>query len=167
MVKFNARPVILALEKADQAGIKASAAIAIHVNQFIDAVAVSGQVLRDAKGAKAVGSAIREGFADFVAMGAIKQATVNNYATGAARAFFHNVDWTARLFQQPEMAVPSAKTGKTKTSGVVRTTDNAALIKTLRKAIEQARLLKQDTVAQGLVDLGYEIDPEFTETAAE
>lgn len=164
MVKFNARPVILALEKADQAGIKASAAIAIHVNQFIDACRVSS-IPRDAKGAKAVGAAMREGFADYVATGAIQKSTVANYATGASRAFFHNVDWTPRTFQDPALAVPSAKTGKTKTSGAVRTTDNAALIKTLSKALEQARIMQQDATAAGIVDLIMELDPEFTESA--
>lgn len=166
MVKsmFNAKPVILALERGDQATIKASQQVAIIFNQFIDAQRVGG-LPKDAKGAKIIGTMVREGFADFVATGAILKSTASNYATGAARAFFHNVEWTPRTFQQPELAVPSASTGKTKVSGSVKTTDLKALIKTLAKALEQSRVMKYDASASGIVDLIIELDPDFKESA--
>jgi hypothetical protein len=166
MVKsmFNAKPVILALEKGDQATIKASQQVAIIFNQFIDAQRISG-LTKDAKGAKVIGTMVREGFADFVATGAILKSTASNYATGAARAFYPGVEWTPRTFQQPELAVPSATTGKTKVSGSVKTTDTKALVKTLSKALEQARIMQQDATASGIVDLIIELDPDFKESA--
>ena len=166
MVKsmFNAKPVILALERGDQATIKASQRVAIIFNQFIDAQRVYG-LSKDAKGAKIIGTMVREGFADFVATGAILKSTASNYATGAARAFYHGVEWTPRTFMQPELAVPSASTGKTKVSGSVKTTDLKALIKTLAKALEQSRVMKYDASASGIVDLIIELDPDFKESA--
>jgi hypothetical protein len=161
---FNAKPVILALERGDQATIKASQRVAIIFNQFIDAQRVYG-LSKDAKGAKIIGTMVREGFADFVATGAILKSTASNYATGAARAFYHGVEWTPRTFMQPELAVPSASTGKTKVSGSVKTTDLKALIKTLAKALEQSRVMKYDASASGIVDLIIELDPDFKESA--
>ena len=167
MVKFNSRAVILALDKGDQATIRASQRVAILFNQFIDACRVDGSIPRDAKGAKMVGTLVRDAFVDYVATGAILKPTVSNYATGAARAFFHNVEWTSTTFQNPALAVPSATTGKTKVSGSVKTTDAKALIKTLVKALEQARIMQQDPTAAGIVDLIMELDPEFKEQTAE
>jgi hypothetical protein len=162
---FNAKPVILALEKGDQATIKASQQVAIIFNQFIDAQRTFGDLPKDAKGAKVIGTMVREGFADFVATGAILKSTASNYATGAARAFYHGVEWTPRTFMQPELAVPNAATGKTKVSGSVKTTDLKALIKTLVKALEQCRTIGNDATAAGIVDLIIEIDPDFKESA--
>lgn len=167
MIKFNARKVVLALEKGDQATIKASQQIAVVFNQYIDACRVS-DISKDAKGAKSVGSAVREGFADFIAMGAIQKSTVSNYATGAARAFFHGVEWSARLFMDPALAIPSATTGKTRANaGSVKTTDSKSLVKTLAKALDQARTLKNDALAAGVLDLIIEVDPEFKESTGE
>lgn len=166
MVKFPARKVLSALEKGDQATIKASQQVAIVFNQFVDAARVDESIQKDAKGAKSVGAAVREAFTDFVAIGAIQKTTVSNYAQGAARAFFHNVEWSARLFMDPALAIPSATTGKTRANaGSVKTTDSKAIVKTLTKALEQARLMQNDALAAGIVDLIIEIDPEFKEGA--
>ena len=161
-----ATAIITATERADQAWGKASAATAQQITMYLDNCTVSG-LTRDAVNAKSIGAAVREGFEKYIATGAIKKATVQNYATGAARAFFHNVEWTPRTFQDPALAVPSATTGKTRTSGSVKTTDTKALVKTLSKALEQARIMQQDATASGIVDLIIEIDPTFTENTGE
>ena len=166
MVKFNAhaKAIIKALDAADQGFIKAHEVTAKQMAQFIDACYVSG-LQRTPAAAKLVGAAVREGFADFVDMGAIQKSTVANYATGAQRAFFHGVPWTAGTHKDPALAVPNPNTGKTRTAGTVKTTDSNALIKTLAKALDQARTLKNDALAAGIVDLIIEIDPEFKESA--
>lgn len=166
MVKFNAhaKAIIKALDAADQGFIKAHEATAKQMTQFIDACYVSG-LQRTPAAAKLVGAAVREGFADFVAMGAIQKSTVANYATGASRAFFHGVEWSAGTHKDASLAVPNPNTGKTRTSGTVKTTDNKALVKTLSKALEQARIMQADSLAAGIVDLIIEIDPTFTESA--
>lgn len=90
--------------------------------------------------------------------GYIGKSAADNYATSFWIAFEQGVPYQRGLFtgRKPEVK-RGAKSGK------VSTTDNKALIKTLAKAIEQARTLKLDAVAAGLVDLAQEIDPEFTE----
>lgn len=162
-----ATAIITATERADQAWGKASAATAQQITMYLDSCTVSG-LTRDATNAKAIGAAVREGFEKYILTGAIKKATVANYATGAARAFFHNVEWTPRTFQDPALAVPDAN-GKTKTrkSGSVTTTDAKALVKTLVKALEQCRTIGNDATAAGIVDLIIEIDPEFKEPTGE
>lgn len=161
----GARTIAAALNKACKADIAAAQKAAVILNQFIDACRVSG-VERTPQGAEAVRKAFVAGCQEYILMGGPVKTSFDNYATGVKRAFFHGVEWTPRTFQDPVLAVPSAKTGKTR-AGSVSKTNAKELIKTIRRAIEQARLLKQDAVAQGLVDLGFEIDPEFTETAAE
>lgn len=165
MIKFPARKVLAALEKGDQATIKASQQIAVIFNQYIDAARVDPSIPRDAKGAKSLGALIRESFEDYILMGAIQKSTVSNYATGAQRAFFHGVEWSAGTHKDPALAIPNQNTGKTRTSGSVKTTDSKALVKTLSKALDQARTLKNDALAAGVLDLIIEIDPTFTESA--
>lgn len=165
MVKFPAKKVVLALDAADRADVKASEKITIIFNQFIDACRVDADIPHDAKGAKMVQKAVRESFADFVAIGAFEESTAKNYATGACRAFFHNVEWSAGTHKDSSLAVPNPNTGKTRTSGTVKTTDSKALVKTLSKALDQARIMQNDALAAGIVDLIIEIDPTFTEGA--
>lgn len=165
MVKFPARKVVLIQDTADRADVKASEKITIIFNQFVDACRVDADIPHDAKGAKMVQKAVRESFADFVAIGAFEESTAKNYATGAARAFFHNVPWSAGTHKDSSLAVPNPNTGKTRTSGTVKTTDAKAVIKTLAKALEQARTLKNDALAAGVLDLILEVDPTFTESA--
>ena len=161
-----ATAIMAATERADQQWIKASTVTGQQITRFIDACIVAG-VERTPANAKLVGAAIRNGFEKYIAIGAIKKATVGNYATGAARAFFHNVEWTPTTFQDPALAVPDAN-GKTKAkSGSVTTTNNEQLVKTLVKALEQCRTIGNDATAAGIVDLILEIKPDFTEQTAE
>ncbi len=158
--------IINATERADQQWIKASVITGQQITMFIDACFVAG-IERTSVNAKLVGAAVRSGFEKYVTMNAIKKATVGNYATGAARAFFHNVEWTPTTFQNPELAVPDAN-GKTKTkSGSVTTTNNEQLVKTLVKALEQCRTIGNDATAAGIVDLIIEIKPDFVESTGE
>lgn len=165
MVKFNISPIARALTALDKTSAKTSAVIAITFNQFIDAVRIDNTIKRDVKGAKVVGAIVREALLSLVANTLLEKSSAKNYATGAARAFFHNVEWTAGTHKDPTLAVPNPNTGKTRTSGSVKTTDGKALVKTLSKALEQARLMQNDSLAAGIVDLIIEVDPEFKESA--
>jgi hypothetical protein len=161
----HAAAIMGATAKADQAWVKSSAVTAQHMMQFIDAASVAG-VDRTVDNAKAIGAAVRAGFEKFVLMGAIQKSTVSNYATGASRAFFHNVAWEPRTFQDPALALPGGK-AKAAKAGTVTTTNNDALVKTLVKALEQCRTIGNDSTAAGIVDLICEIKPDFTEQTAE
>ena len=161
----HAAAIMGATAKADQAWIKSSAITAQHMLQFIDAARVAG-VERNIDNAKSIGAAVRDGFEKFVLMGAIQKATVSNYATGASRSFFHSVDWTPRTFQDPALALPGGKAKGAKTAGSTKTTDSKALIKTLAKALEQARIMQNDATAAGILDLVMELDPDFSEQSA-
>ena len=163
MVKFNVSPIARALTALDKTSAKTSAVIAITFNQFIDACRIDGTIKRDAKGAKVVQKIAREAMDTLVAKTLLEESSAKNYATGAARAFFHNVEWSAGTHKDPALAVPNPNTNKTRTSGAVKTTDTKSLVKTLVKALEQARIMQSDAVASGIVDLIYEIDPEFKE----
>jgi hypothetical protein len=163
MVKFNVSPIARALTALDKTSAKTSAAITIAFNQFIDAVRLDGNIKRSCTGAKTVQKIVREAMLSLVAKTLLEESSARNYATGAARAFFHNVEWTASTHKNPALAVPNPNTGKTRTSGSVKTTDAKALVKTLVKALEQARIMQQNATAAGIVDLIIEIDPTFTE----
>ena len=161
----HAKAIMCATERADQMHIKASTITGQHMMQFIDAAMVAG-VDRTVENAKALGAAVRMGFENYVLTGAIQKATVSNYATGASRAFFHAVEWTPRTFQVPELALPGGKAKGAQSAGPTKTTDSKALVKTLAKALEQARIMQNDVTASGIVDLIMELDPEFTEQTA-
>ena len=165
MVKFNVSPIARALTALDKTSAKTSAVITIVFNQFIDACRLDSSIKRDAKGARVVQKIVREAMTSLVAKTLLEESSAKNYATGAARAFFHNVDWTASTHKDPALAVPNPNTGKTRTSGSVKTTDTKALVKTLGKALEQARIMQSDATASGIVDLIIELDPEFKESA--
>ena len=164
--KFNPTAYLRTLRKADKAALSATAVLSQTIMMYLDSCAVAGLV-RDSKTSSAISAAIRAGFADAIASMDIEKGTVYNYANGAARAWFHNVDWEPTTFQNPALAVPNAN-GKTKVkSGSVTTTNNAALVKTLVKALEQCRTIGNDTLAAGIVDLILEVNPEFKEATGE
>jgi site-specific recombinase XerD len=167
MVKFNVSPIARALTALDKTSAKTSAIIATVFNQFIDACRVDGSIKRDAKGAKIVQKIVREAMDSLVAETLLEESSARNYSTGAARAFFHGVEWTASTHKDPALAVPNPNTGKTRTSGSVKTTDLKALIKTLVKSLEQARIMQSDKTAAGIVDLIIELDPAFKESTGE
>lgn len=87
-----------------------------------------------------------------------------NYKTSLKIAFQYGIEFAPSLFKthsskdgKPKGAAKGAKTG------TVTKTNDAELVKTLTKALEQARTLKRDDTASGILDLILEVDPEFKE----
>jgi len=170
-VSFNAfgSTIINATTAADKAAGKARDIVAQAFTQYMDACTVAG-VTRDEDGVKAIGEEVRtcQVFMDAVAVGLIEKNTVTNYAQSAMRAYFHDVAWYASAFLSEEKgglpALPwskgAVKGGKARV-GKVSTTDNKALLDTIRKAIEQAALLNRDVIKSILIDAALEIDEDF------
>jgi len=172
IVSFQAfgSSIVSAHVATDKVVAKARDTVAKAMQQFLDACASAG-ITRDEEGAKAIGAEIRgaQCFIDAVAQGLIEQTTVTNYAQGAMRAHFHNAAWYASAFVAEDKgglpALPWSKGSKGKTgakAGSTKTTDDKALLETIRKALEQAVLLNRHTVRSILIDAAVEIDPEFT-----
>lgn len=162
---------IVAAEIArDKADAKFRDVIAVAMQQFLDSCALAG-IARDEEGTKSIGEEIRgsQVFIDAVAQSHIEQNTVTNYAQGAMRAYFHNAQWYASAFvAEVKGGLPAlpwskgAKGSKGAKSGSTKTTDDKALLETIRKALEQAVLLNRHTVRSILIDAAVEIDPAFT-----
>ena len=162
--------IISAHVATDKAVVKARETIAQAMIQFLDACSLAG-IARNEEGTKSIGEEIRgaQCFLDAIAQGLIEQNTVTNYAQGAMRAYFHNAQWYASAFVAEDKgglpALPwskGAKGSKGAKTGVTKTTDDKALLETIRKALEQAVLLNRDTVRSILIDAAVELDPEFT-----
>lgn len=161
--------IVSAHVATDKAVVKARESIAKSMQQFLDACSMAG-ITRDEAGTKSIGEEIRgsQVFIDAMAQGLIEQATVTNYAQGAMRAYFHNAAWYASAFVAEEKgglpALPwskGAKGSKGAKSGSTKTTDDKALLETIRKALDQAVILKRDIVRSILIDAALEIDSEF------
>lgn len=162
--------IIKAHVTTDKVVIKARDTIAQAMQQFLDACSLAG-IARDEAGTKSIGEEIRgaQCFLDAIAQGLIEQNTVTNYAQGAMRAYFHNAQWKPSAFLAEDKgglpALPwskGAKGSKGAKTGTVKSTDDKALLETIRKALEQAVLLNRDTVRSILIDAAVELDPEFT-----
>jgi hypothetical protein len=163
----GARAIVSAQRQADKVLVKASEAIAQAIQKHLDACAVAG-VPHDLQGVNALGKEIRECqvFLDEVAKGTFERKTITEYAQGAMRAYFHNVPFSASLKNDPAYKIP-AKDGSVKSGGSVTTTTIEAAGKTARKLIAQLRLLGKDDAAAGIVDVMFEADPSFSESADE
>ena len=170
-VSFNAfgSTILTATTAADKALGKARDIVASAFQQYLDSCTVAG-VTRDEAGVKSIGDEVRtcQVFLDAVAIGLIEKNTVTNYSQAAMRAYYHEVAWYASAFVSEEKgglpALPWGKGAKGKTgakTGKVKTTDNKALLDTIRKAIEQAVILNRLETKGGLIDLACEIDPDF------
>lgn len=79
---------------------KSSIATARAINEWLDTVRSSG-FKKDKETCEAIGNAIKKNPAllSYVEAGAIDYATLSNYAQGAQRAFWYEMDWTPRAFQ--------------------------------------------------------------------
>jgi len=108
--------------------------------------------------------------------GTMQIGTFKNYAGGAQRALHFNIEWTPTLFQNKERKLPWSKKPATekaegtkgsatdvRKAGKVQTTTDAELIETLRKAVQQARLLNRHMTVGLLIDAAQEIDASFKE----
>lgn len=173
----RATAILAALESLDGAASKCADAIQATMMAFIDEVYIATGK-RDEATCKALGKAIRESqvFIDAVAQGMIEKTTITNYAQGAMRALHYNVAWAPRLFQDSDMRLPWSKkpaaekaegtkgsATDAKKAGKVQTTTDKELLDTMRKAIQQARLLNRHLTVGLLIDAAQEIDAEFKE----
>ena len=173
----RATAIVAAFEAFDAAGSAFSDAVQATMQGYIDEVFVATGK-RDQATCNMLGKAIRESqvFIDAVAQGQIERATITNYAQGAMRALHWNIDWAPRLFQDAERKLPWSKKPAAekaegtkgsatdpKKAGKVSTTTDKELLDTLRKAVQQARLLNRHLTVGLLIDAAQEIDAEFKE----
>jgi hypothetical protein len=104
----------------------------------------------------------------FTAAG-LSESAIKNYPMSVKLAFIHNVPFAASLYRKEGkeaagIATPSAGTADNGTSGTVKTTNKAALFKTLSKALAQARLLDHAGFVGDLTDTIQAAFPDFKET---
>ena len=101
----------------------------------------------------------------------LSESSINNYPTSVKIAFVHDVPFSASLFtadgkRAAGIDVPE-RSDNGKKAGKVSETTQAALYKTLSKAIAQARMLKRDEAAAELLDFCLETFDGFKEEATE
>jgi hypothetical protein len=184
-INAAASNIIGALETFDRASAVLADEMRSAMQMMIDAASAAG-VKRDETGVSAFGDMVRncETFVDAVAEGMLLQKTVTEYAQGAMRAYFHGVEWTPRLKNDPDMRLPWSKapakgakvstviganaSAAAKAAETVATTSKAlprpqldALLRTTLKALRDAGLV--ETAAE-VLDVFLEIEG-FTETA--
>lgn len=166
-----------ALEALDQAGSVAADVIKASMQGYVDEVFLATGK-RDQATCTMLGKMIRESevMEQMVMDMVIEKNTVSHYAQGAQRALHWNIEWSSALFQDAERKLPwskkpaAEKADGTKGSstdvrkaGKVTTTTDAELLDTLRKAIQQARLLNRSSTVGNIIDEALTIDPEFKE----
>lgn len=176
---FEARAtaIVGALEALDFAGSIASDAIKAAMQGYVDEVFIATGK-RDQATCTMLGKMIRESevMETAVMNMVIEKNTLSHYAQSAMRALHFNLEWTPALFQDAERKLPWSKkpaaekaegtkgsTTDVRKAGKVQTTTDAELIETLRKAIQQARLLNRGMTVGLLIDAAQEIDAEFKE----
>ena len=99
----------------------------------------------------------------------LSESAVKNYPMSVKLAFVHGIAFEASLFtkqgkEAAGIATPSAGTASDGASGTVKTTNKAALFKTLSKALAQARLLDNADFVGDLTDTIQDHYPDFKET---
>ena len=120
----------------------------------------SGEIRKAIKATMALG----------VAAGAFQEDMAETLVHCVGVAFIADIPFTRTLKQShkadgtPREAKPESDTENAGTSGAVKSTTPEAAEKTARKLIEQLRLLGNDAVASGIVDVMREFNPEFSET---
>ena len=178
-VSFNvaAKSVLAALVALDKAALQAGGKQTIAMQQYIDAWFIEngktaescdsmGKTMRDsevmvslkaAEAAQGIGSDTRA---------LSRYATLNNYITGAKRALYFGVAWSAALFTNPDYKIPGGKvsTPADKKAGTVSTTTLDAAHKTLQKALSQYRMLNQSMLVAAMLDAVQEFYPDFKES---
>ena len=99
----------------------------------------------------------------------LSKSAIDNYPMSVKLAFIHNVPFAASLYtkqgkEAAGISTPSAGTADNGASGTVKTTNKAALFKTLSKALAQARLLDHAGFVGDLTDTIQAAFPDFKET---
>ena len=175
--EVRATAIQAALQGLDQASALAADVIKASMQGYIDEVFLATGK-RDQATCTMLGKKIRESevMEQMVMDMLIEKNTVSHYAQGAQRALHWNVEWTSYLFQDAERKLPWSKkpaadkaegtkgsTTDVRKAGKVQTTTDVELIDTLRKAIQQARLLNRGMTVGLLIDAAQEIDADFKE----
>ena len=164
-----AKAIVKSYGAWDRASDKFSTELSRTMNQYIDACRIAPDMAKDEESCKALTKAIRtaEPFERAVRDGLLLPKTITEYAQGAARAYYHGVEWTNALKNDPNMGLPWGKAGKgskgTK-AGAVTSTTRDALDETIRKMLEQARILGLVEFAADALDLAVDRLEGFTET---
>jgi calcineurin-like phosphoesterase len=162
----EANLIVRTLDKADQAYIKATGAIASIMQQYVDHWFLTNG--RDKASVKALGESIRNSQAviDLAAKGACEKKTFTEYAQSAMRALHWNVPFEASLKNKPEFALPGgkAKTSDVGKAGPVTSITRDAADKTLSKALAQYRALGLTEFAANLLDVALDSLEGFKET---
>ena len=177
-VSFNvaAKSVLAALIALDNAALRGGGKQTIAMQQYVDAWFIEngksiescdsmGKTMRDSEvminlkaseAAQGIGGETRA---------LSRYATLNNYITGAKRALYFGVAWSAALFTNPDFKIPGGKTStpSAEKAGKVSVTTLDAAHKTLQKAISQYRLLNQSMLVAAMLDAVQEFYPEFKE----
>jgi len=178
-VSFNvtAKSVLASLVALDKSALREGGKQTIAMQQYIDAWFIEngktiescdamGKNMRDSEvminlkaseAAQGIGSDTRT---------MSRYATLNNYITGAKRALYFGVAWSAALFTNPDFKIPGGKTSTptVEKAGKVSTTTIDAAHKTLQKAISQYRMLNQSLLVAALLDGIQEFYPDFKES---
>ena len=164
---FNAgaADIVAAEKKVAGVMVKAGAAVAGAIQKHLDACAVAG-VPRDKAGADAIAKAMRECevFTPAIEAGHLQAKTITEYAQSAARAYFHNVPFSASLKGNPDFKIPAAD-GSVKAGGAVTTTNQTAAFKTAAKLLQQLRILNELDAAAAVLDTMLDYFPDFAEPA--
>ena len=178
-VSFNlaAKSVLAALIALDKAALREGGKQTIAMQQYVDSWFIeNGKTVEscDAMGKTMRNSEVMVNLKAAEAAQGIgsethtlsRYATLNNYITGAKRALYFGVAWSAALFTNPDYKIPGGKvsTPKDKKAGEVSTTTLEGAHKTMQKAIVQYRLLNQSMLVAALLDAVQEFYPEFKES---
>ena len=166
-----------ALQGLDEASVICADVIKASMQGYVDEVFLATGK-RDQATCTMLGKMIRESevMEQMVMDMLIEKNTVSHYAQGAQRALHWNIEWTPALFQEAERKLPWSKKPATekaegtkgsstdvRKAGKITTTTDAELLDTMRKAIQQARLLNRHMTVGLLIDAAQEIDAEFKE----
>jgi hypothetical protein len=150
---------------------KRDAAISVAMNAMVDKAHKSG-LEKNRANCDALGKAIRDNEEMKAAVTAkiFEKTTIQNYAQGAMRAFYHGIAWESTLFTDKSKKLPWGKTSTKKDDDKEpsegSTTTRAELDATLSKAIQQARALGLIDFAADLLDHCIESLADFKEVAA-
>lgn len=173
------RTIVSALRAKDRAEMKASDAIKVAMQQFVDMWFLS-TADRTKASCDDMYDAIMKSRAvlDYCGDDSKKLQTFRNYAGGAKRALHFNVDWHSKLHQDSAFIPPWSKktpaaekatgTKGSKTdpvkAGKVTTTTRAEADKTLSKAFAQYRMIGMNEFVANMLDLALESLEGFKET---
>lgn len=171
VIPFDAfgKSILKHQKKADDIAVKSRDMISLELTKFIDLNYQANG--RTEAACKALQKSIMDSevVANSVALGTMERKSWTEYANGAARALYWNVQWTPTLKNDPEMVLPwskKAKADSTTKAGSVQSTNREALIATLSKALQQARIIGMLEFSADLLDMCIDRIDNFKEIEA-